>query len=36
VHPAFVEEEEAIADIDEDFDLRKAVIYAEILNPRYI
>lgn len=36
VHPAFVEEEAAIADIDEDFDLRKAVIYAEILNPRYI
>ena len=36
VHPAFAEEDEPIADVDEDFDLRKAVIYAEVLNPRYI
>ena len=36
VHPAFSEEDEEMADFDEDFDLRKAVIYSEVLNPRYI
>lgn len=29
-------EEESRHDLIEDFDIRKAVIYAEILNPRYI